>query len=270
MFNYCKIQYFHVQLFANEEPSIAMKNIDEWNPSKFVFKNGKLRASCNPADLQVSSRLVADIVAQHYQKYLRLFASGNLIDLGCGKAPLYGLYKDYIQQSFCVDWENTLNKNPYLDCYCDLNQPLPINDQKFDTIILSDVLEHIAEPGKLWKEMERILRPRGYLILNVPFFYKIHEAPHDYFRYTEFALRRFAKENGLKVVILIPMGGIPEILADLLAKTFYKLPLAGKSMSIFIQKLFSFFIKTSAGKKLSQKTSGSFPLGYFMVAQKEA
>jgi SAM-dependent methyltransferase len=245
-----------------------MKNIDRWNPSKFVFRNGKLRGSRSPAELQIASRLVADIVALHYQKYLKLYASGNLIDLGCGKVPLYGVYKDYVETNVCVDWEHTLNKNPFIDYHCDLNQPLPFDDEVFDTVLLSDVLEHIAEPTKLWQEMERILKPGGKLILNVPFFYKIHEMPHDYYRYTEFALRRFAENCNMKVLFLKPLGGVPEIIADLMAKTTVNLPLAGKPLAIMIQQLCAIFIKTMAGRKLSEKTASAYPLGYFMAVEK--
>jgi SAM-dependent methyltransferase len=246
-----------------------MKNIDQWYASKFIYENGKLKGSRNPSELQVPSRLVADIVAQHYQAYLKKYASGNLIDLGCGKVPLYGVYKDYVENSICVDWDNTLNKNPFIDYHCDLNQRLPFGDKQFDTILLSDVLEHISEPEKLWLEIARIIKPGGKLIMNVPFFYKIHEMPHDYYRYTEYALRRFAQNCGLKVLLLKSMGGVPEILSDLMAKTIFSLPIIGKPMAILIQQLCRIFIQTAPGRKLSEKTSILYPLGYFMVAEKD-
>src|SRR5688572_16852316 len=135
-----------------------MKNIDQWQPSKFIFKNDRLQGSRNPSDLNISSRLVADIVASHYQQYLKVYATGILVDLGCGKVPLYGAYKDHVKSNICVDWENTLHKNPFLDKSCNLNEKLPFGDQEFDTILLSDVLEHIYEPQLLWHEMERILK----------------------------------------------------------------------------------------------------------------
>lgn len=245
-----------------------MKNIDQWYPSKFIYKNGKLRGSRDPSELQIPSRLAADIVAHHYQEYLKLYASGNLADLGCGKVPLYAAYKDYVKSNTCVDWENTLNKNPFIDQHCDLNGSLPFGDQEFDTILLSDVLEHISEPENLWLEMGRILKPGGNLILNVPFFYKIHEIPHDYYRYTEFALRRFAKNGGFRIVLLKPMGGIPEILADLTAKTIVNLPVMGKVLAEIIQRIARVFVKTGFGRRLSEKTSVQYPLGYFMVLEK--
>ena len=76
---------------------------------------------------------------------------------------------------------------------------LPFGDSEFDTIILSDVLEHIPVPEHLWKEMARILSRNGKIIMNVPFYYCLHEAPHDCSRYTEFALRRFVEMSGLRL-----------------------------------------------------------------------
>ncbi len=245
-----------------------MKNIDQWHPSKFIYKNGKLTGSRNPSELQIASRLMADIVAHHYQQYLPLYARGELIDLGCGKVPLYQVYKDHIINNVCVDWENTFHKNPFIDQSCNLNERLPFRNQQFDTILLSDVLEHIAEPGKLWLEMARILKPGGKLILNVPFYYKIHEMPHDYYRYTEFALRRFAENSGFSIVLLKSMGGIPEIMTDLSAKMIVNLPLLGKVSAKAIQKFCQLLLKTKVVNRLSKKTSVHYPVGYFMVAEK--
>jgi SAM-dependent methyltransferase len=245
-----------------------MKKRDNWQPSKYVFKKRKLIASRDRKEVGVASRLIADLVAKLYQKNLKQYAKGKLLDLGCGKVPLYGAYKEYVTDNICVDWENTLHKNEYLDFECDLTKDLPFDDNEFDTVILSDVLEHIPQPEKLWKEMYRILSKDGKLILNVPFYYWIHEQPHDYYRYTEFALKRFVDETGLTLVNLECIGGSPEILADILAKHVNFLPLIGPTLAIFIQYVIATFIKTALGKKISVKTSKSFPYGYFLVAEK--
>ncbi len=247
-----------------------MKNQDSWTPSKYVFKNGKLRASRNPKEVSIGSRFLTDLVAARYDACLKQYARGHLIDLGCGKAPLYGAYKDLVTEVTCADWENTLHKNKYLDLNCDLTKPLPLESGVYDTIILSSVLEHIPEPALLWAELERILAPDGVILLNVPFFYWIHEAPYDFYRYTEFALRRFAEQAGLEVVELKPTGGSPEVLTDILAKNLMHAPLVGRTLSTALQKVAAFVLKTSPGKRVSTKTARLFPLGYFLVARKSA
>lgn len=245
-----------------------MKNKENWKPTKFIFKKGKLTASRDPDELCIHSRLIADITAREYEELLGRYAHGKLLDLGCGKVPLYAAYKDHIKENVCVDWENSLHKNEYLDFNCDLTQKLAFDDNEFNTIILSDVLEHIPEPQHLWNEMVRVLSADGVIIMNVPFFYYLHEKPHDYYRYTEYALRRFAELSGLEVITLHAIGGVPEVLTDILAKIMMPIPIAGPPLSKLTQWITSVFIKTSIGKKVSSVTARRFPLAYFMVAKK--
>jgi SAM-dependent methyltransferase len=245
-----------------------MKNKGQWRPSKFVYKNNKLIASRDAKELSISSRLVGDIVASYYDRYLKQHAKGLLLDLGCGKVPLYHAYVDFITDCICVDWKNTVHKNPYLDLECDLNLDIPLATAQFQTILLSDVLEHIREPEHLWSEISRLLHAGGKVILNVPFFYKLHETPFDYYRYTEFILSHYAIKYNFRVEILQAIGGIPEIACDIAAKQFLRLPLLGKLFSSFIQWSCSMFLSTSLGKKLSASSSKHYPLGYFMVITK--
>src|SRR6266478_3534801 len=246
----------------------AMQNRDKWKPSKFVYKSGHLAASSDPAEVGVGSRLVADTIAKFYDRNLKLHARGKLLDLGCGKVPLYAAYREFVTENTCVDWGNTLHKNPYLDRELDLTKHLPFDDGVFDTIILSDVLEHIPVPEYLWREMARILSRNGKLIMNVPFFYWLHEVPHDYYRYTEFALRRFVEVSGMRLVELVPMGGAPEIMVDIFAKGIAHLP---KPLAACLRIAYSpvaALTNTAACRKFSKLTQSDFPLGYVTVAQK--
>lgn len=66
---------------------------------------------------------------------------------------------------------------------------LPFADDSFDLVICCEVLEHVREPSSASREIFRVLRPNGKLVLTAPFVYPIHERPHDYFRFTKFGLR---------------------------------------------------------------------------------
>jgi SAM-dependent methyltransferase len=245
-----------------------MKNRDIWTPTKYVYVNDKLRASRDPKEVGIGSWLIADIIAHFYHENLQHHAKGRLLDLGCGNVPLFCAYRDFVSDNICVDWPNTLHKNVYLDFECDITKPLPFQDEEFDTIILSDVLEHIPQPDNLWKEMSRLLSVDGKIIMNVPFYYWLHEQPHDYYRYTEFALRRFVDNSGLKVIQLKSVGGAPEIMADIFAKNVFRLPKIGRLLALFTQWATFYFVRTTIGKKVSVATMNSFPLGYFLIAQK--
>lgn len=79
---------------------------------------------------------------------------------------------------------------------------------------------------------------------------------------------RFAESEGFKVLLLKSIGGSPEILADIFAKHLLYIPVIGKFLSNGIQSMALFFIKTRLGKKISEKSSHNFSLGYFMVVEK--
>lgn len=245
-----------------------MKNKALWTPTKFVFKNKKLRASKDPLQVSISSRLITDIIAKFYDTRLKVYANGDLLDLGCGNVPLYDAYKNYVTSNICIDWENSLHKNKYLDFNVDLNLALPLKDNQFDTIICSDVLEHIRDPNLLWKEMSRIIKDEGVLLLNVPFFYWLHEEPFDYFRYTSHALKSMAENNNFEIIELTPYGGVPEIIADISSKWIINIPYFGKIFAKIIQGITSTFLKLRIGKKISKSSSKQFPFGYFLIAKK--
>ncbi len=245
-----------------------MKSKEQWKASKYILKKGNLKASRNKKDVNISSRLFVDLVAQFYQENIPLFVSGKLLDLGCGNVPLFEAYKSYITENTCIDWENTIHKNPFLDIETDINQPLPIDDKTFDTVILSDVLEHIRKPEELIAEVYRIMKPNGKFILNIPFFYWLHEQPFDYFRYTKFALQSMLEDAGFKIIKIEAMGGTPEVLTDIFCKNALAIPIIGKPIVLFIQFITRLFLKTGVGKKVSKKTAEKFPLGYFVVVEK--
>lgn len=246
-----------------------MQNEEQWKPTKFEIRGGKLRHTKNIKYVMLSSRIAVDVVAAKYDEYLPTYAKGSLLDLGCGNAPLYHVYRDHAESITCIDWGGSQHENKHLDIEADISEPLEIANESFDTIILSDVLEHIPEPLQLFKEIHRILKPGGRLIMNVPFYYWLHEQPHDYYRYSEFALKRFCHESGLELEILESTGGAPEILADVFSKNIVSVPLIGAPICMAAQALTSLALKTKYGKNISNKTSKNFPFGYFLVAARQ-
>ncbi len=241
-----------------------MKNRAQWRPTKFEMHRGQLRGSRDARELGIGSRLISDLVAAQYQAQLPGHARGALLDLGCGKVPLYAAYAPHVDEIICVDWA----PGEHIDQSCDLSQPLPFGPDRFDTIILSDVLEHIPEPALLWREMTRVLKPGGKIVMNVPFYYSVHAHPHDYYRYTNFALERFARLNALELVYLVPIGGIVEIMTDLCAKALSKLPVAGPPLAMATQAVVGAFGRTRPGARVARVSSRHFPFGYFMIAQR--
>lgn len=74
---------------------------------------------------------------------------------------------------------------------------LPFADASIDNIVCLEVLEHVRWPDKLLAEVARVLKPGGQLFLSTPFLYPVHDAPHDYQRYTSHGLARSLANAGL-------------------------------------------------------------------------
>ena len=241
-----------------------MRNESAWRPSKYVLRGGRWRSSTDATEVGTGSRLITDAVARVYGAHLATYARGRLLDLGCGQAPLYAMYRPLVADITCVDWAEA----PHVDQACDLGQPLPFGDAAFDTVILSDVLEHVPDPALLWREMTRVLASGGHIVMNVPFMYWLHAHPHDFYRYTNFALERFVAINGLRLQMLLPLGGVLDVWADLNAKLLDKIPLVGPWLAVGLQAQVGAFGRTRLGTRVATVSARHFPLGYFVVAGK--
>lgn len=246
----------------------SLRNEREWSPSWCVVRDGELTISRDHAELSVGSKLVASLGLAAWDGVFPRYARGRLLDLGCGKVPLYEAYRPYITDNTCVDWAESAHGNRFIDCLCDLNANLPFVDCEFDTILAASVFEHVARPDVAWREAARVLKPAGYLLLSVPFYYWIHEEPHDYFRYTEFGLRRFCEDNGLTVVELRVYGGAPEVLFDVASKTVARLSRFGPLAATGLQSLGLRVVGHWPLARISRQSVRQFPLGYVLVAQK--
>ena len=72
-------------------------------------------------------------------------------------------------------------------------QALGIRDAAFEVVLCTEVLEHLPEPQKAIDEIFRVLEPGGSLLLTTRFLFPIHDAPHDYFRFTKYGLRHLLR-----------------------------------------------------------------------------
>jgi SAM-dependent methyltransferase len=154
--------------------------------------------------------------------------------------------------------------NRHIDQFVDLNRPLPFGDAEFETVLLTDVLEHIAEPARLLGEIARVMKPGGKLVASVPFLYPLHEEPYDYYRYTSHKLKQFCTSKGLEPIIVEPYGGALEVILDIIAKHLYRHPLLS-AMHLWLSRR---LVRVRFLQALSADTQAQFPIGYSLIAQK--
>lgn len=76
----------------------------------------------------------------------------------------------------------------YIADLCANNEAL-IPSESYDFVVCTEVLEHTLRPFDAVKEIKRILKPKGALLLSVPFNFRIHGPLPDCWRFTEHGLR---------------------------------------------------------------------------------
>jgi ubiquinone/menaquinone biosynthesis C-methylase UbiE len=92
-----------------------------------------------------------------YVKFMKSFFEEHpVLDIGCGDDKLGDVGVD-ADIKFNPDITHNLNVFPY-----------PFRDSSFPTVNMHHVLEHLEDPENALKEIERILKPNGKLILTVP------------------------------------------------------------------------------------------------------
>ena len=81
---------------------------------------------------------------------------------------------------------------------------LNIESESIDTILCTEVLEHIENPIAAINEFFRVLRPGGIVILTVPFAFPVHDEK-DYWRFSEQGLRLLFDNSGFIVEEIKPI-----------------------------------------------------------------
>jgi SAM-dependent methyltransferase len=84
---------------------------------------------------------------------------------------------------------------------------LPFRDASFDASINIVTLEHVREPACALREIARTLKPGGRLLLIVPHEWEVHQAPHDYFRYTRHGVAYLLDRAGFHDHRILAAGG---------------------------------------------------------------
>jgi len=145
-------------------------------------------------------------------------ARGRLLDVGCGDKPYEHLFRPYVSEYIGIEHEASFNATSASHAtsrpdYLYDGLRLPFDDRSFDTVLNVQVLEHTPHPAALVAEMARVLKDDGILLLSAPFQFRLHEQPHDYYRYSPHGLRALCADAGLEVVEVHNQGSLWSVLA---------------------------------------------------------
>jgi len=117
-----------------------------------------------------------------------------VIDVGCGERP----YADFFEGAHYVGLNYGMD-DASPDIVGDAQQ-LPLESSCADIVFSTQVIEHVPNPEKLVREAFRVLKPRGVLLLTGPFYWPLHEEPHDFYRFTRYGFEHLLSSAGFEVV----------------------------------------------------------------------
>lgn len=140
-------------------------------------------------------------------KFAGSLAEGaRVLDAGAGE----GKYRSYFRQTRYTGIDLAVGDRAWdysrLDVLGDLSA-LPFASGTFDAAINIVTLEHVSDPAGALREIGRTIRPGGRLLLVVPQDWEVHQAPHDYFRYTRHGVHHLLEAAGFESILVEPGGG---------------------------------------------------------------
>ena len=191
----------------------------------------------------------------------------KVLDLGSSKSPYAHLFPN--RTSFDIE------EREGVDVVGDAHN-MPFKNGEFEVIVCTEVLEHLHSPHIAIEEMQRVLKPGGKIILTTRFVFPIHDAPHDYYRYTEFGMK-FLFRNGWTVLELKPETRNFETIAVQLQRVAFQTTMRGglftNALVLLVAKIVSklgWLIKSENGINSTVDTydCNIFASGYYLVATK--
>lgn len=187
------------------------------------------------------------------------------LDLGAQNGP----YAAHFPRRIGLDIKKGLGVQIIGDAHA-----LGIRDGSFDVVLCTEVLEHLAEPQRAIDEIFRVLAPGGQLLLTTRFLFPIHDAPHDYFRFTKYGLRHLLRR--FEIVELQEETDAVGTLAVLVQRLGMQAQTLGRTpfraiwlLSAQLLRPFSFLITAEYGdSRRLQQERGIMTSGYHVACRK--
>src|SRR2546421_5389183 len=111
---------------------------------------------------------------------------GKLLDIGCGKKPYAPLFSG-VDMYIGIDVPSTMHGLSAVDAISTAIS-LPFQDESFDSLVCTEVLEHTPDPLVALGEMWRVSKEGATLLITVPLSEHLHEEPYDFYRFTNYGL----------------------------------------------------------------------------------
>ncbi|WP_440915631.1 class I SAM-dependent methyltransferase [Candidatus Pelagibacter sp.] len=139
-------------------------------------------------------------IKHELKNFLLSYKNNKVLDFGCGDAR----YKKIIRENneyIGVDFKKTgyENSKKIADYYWD-NKTLPFEDEKFDVIVCTEVLDDVEDIELVTHELRRVLKKDGKIFITMPFIFGEHDTPYDFRRFTSFGIKKFFEKQNFNIV----------------------------------------------------------------------
>lgn len=211
--------------------------------------------------------LTSKITRKNLDKFLSEYATDKrTLDIGSGGSS----YDRFFPNRITIDIDPSRKPDIVADAH-----KLPFDNEEFESILCTEVLEHIHTPETAIAEMGRVLKKDGLLILTTRFIFPIHDAPNDYYRFTKYGLRHLFRN--WEIVDLQEETNTKDTLAVLLQRIGYQTKLRFNKVSKFLTFLTAKFIEKSPQSilkeygdiKKTKEETNILTSGYYLVCKKK-
>ena len=157
----------------------------------------------------------------HYFKDLKAIfdtyiADGdNVFDIGCGNKPYENYIQGIIKQGVYKGCDVVQSSENKVDILCEATN-IPEPSEQYDVVICTQVIEHVFDHSKVFEEAYRLLKPGGRFIVSSNFIWEIHEAPYDFYRFTDECFKTLLTNAGFDIKESKANGGKWAVLGQLI------------------------------------------------------
>ena len=133
------------------------KNTGKIQQGFLIKKGSKYYIDSKKTPSILLNQLHVDLLLRH-----RNCIRGKLLDMGCGEKPYSLIYDELVEESIGCDVETCVHDKRAIDVFATADS-LPFEDESFDTVICTNVLEHVSEAFKGFEEIARVTKKGGTL-----------------------------------------------------------------------------------------------------------